>query len=188
MSNIEKEIRLEVSKDQIKKIRNNTESVDERKRMIDITCGKYGFDSLSKVGYICRVRSKNGKHKLEVKNYLDAEKAMEKSIDIDSLKDGVEFLSLLGMEPYLVLDRYRETRKCNGLLICIDEFRNDIGDYIEIEYQNTNRDEAMKFINDMGLELDLKEKYGDIVKARLEEDKEFGKKFTEVLNKYKKDL
>lgn len=188
MSNIEKEIRLEVNKEQIEKVRNNTELVSAKKRMIDITCGKYGFDSLSKVGYICRVRAKNGKYKLEVKNYLDSEKAMEKSIEIDSVRDGVEFLGLLGMDPYLVLDRYREIRKYNGLTICIDEFQDDIGDYIEIEYQETDRDQAIQFVEEMELTLDLKEKYGDIVKTRLEKDKEFEKKFTKSLNGYKKSL
>lgn len=188
MSNVEKEIRLEVNKDQIEKVKNNTELVEERKRMIDITCGKYDFDSLSKVGYICRVRAKNGKYKLEIKNYLDSEKAMEKSIEIESVKDGVEFFELLGMSPYLVLDRYREIRKYNDLLICIDEFQDDIGDYIEIEYQKSNRNQAMQFIKEMDLKLDLKEKYGDIVKIRLANDKEFEKNFTKSLDNYKKNL
>lgn len=188
MSNIEQEIRLEVNKNQIEKVRINTDLVSERKRMIDITCGKYGFDSLSKVGYICRVRAKNGKYKLEIKNYLESEKAMEKSIEIKSVKEGVDFLSLLGMDPYLVLDRYRETRKHNDLLICIDEFQDDIGDYIEIEYQEADRNQAIQFMKDMGLDLDLKEKYGDLIKMRLENDKEFEKKFTESLDSYKKNL
>ena len=43
------------------------------------------------------------------------------------------------MEPYLVLDRYREVRKYNNLLIFIDEF-DTIGSYIEIEYQESDKD------------------------------------------------
>lgn len=58
MKNIEEEIRLGVTKDQIKQIKNITTEYKKDTRMIDITCGKYGFDSLSKVGYICRIRQK----------------------------------------------------------------------------------------------------------------------------------
>ena len=188
MSKMEKEIRLEVNSEQIKKIRNNSELVTEKTRMIDITCGKYGFDSLSKVGYICRVRAKSGKYRIEIKNYLDPEKAIEKSLPINSVKDGIEFFELLGMKPYLVLDRYREVRKHNDLIICIDEFQDTIGDFVELEYQESNRTQAIQYINDMGIELDLKEKYGDIVKNKLKEDKEFEENFNKSLNSYKRNL
>lgn len=188
MSKIEKEIRLEVNKEQIEKIRDNSELITERSRMIDVTCGKYGFDSLSKVGYICRVRAKNGKYKIEIKNYLDKEKAMEKSLPVDSVKDGIEFFELLGMKPYLVLDRYRETRKYDGLIICIDEFQDTLGDFVEIEYQEADRNKAIEYINSIGIEMDLKEKYGDIIKNKLEDDKEFEKNFNYSLDAYKRNL
>ena len=46
----------------------------------------------------------------------------------------------------------------------------------------------MQFIKEMDLDLDLKDKYGDIVKARLENDKEFEKNFSKSLDSYKKSL
>ena len=165
MKSIEEEIRLEVTKDQIKQIKDITKEYKKDTRMIDITCGKYGFDSLSKVGYICRIRQKDNNINMEIKKYLDNEKCIEKSIKIDTVEDGLEFFKLLDLTPYLVLKRNREIRKYNDLLIYIDRF-DDIGDYIEIEYQNSSREEALNFAKNLNIELDFKEKYGDIVRKK----------------------
>ena len=54
MSSIEKEIRLKINDNDIERIKKVTDSYKERTRLIDITCGKYEFDSLSKLGYIGR--------------------------------------------------------------------------------------------------------------------------------------
>lgn len=186
MSNVEKEIRVEVTEEQIDNIREVTEPLSKRTRMIDITCGKYGFDSLATVGYICRIRALNHNYKLEIKNYSNSEKCVEKSLPIKSVKDGIEFLELLGMTPYLVLDRYREIRSYNDLEIFIDEFQNGVGNFIEIEYQKATREEALDFLKKMNIDQVLQDKYGDIIKERLKEDKEFEEKFTESLNDYKK--
>ncbi len=166
MKDIEEEIRLEVTKDQIKQIKDITKEYKEDTRMIDITCGKYGFDSLSKVGYICRIRQKYDKITMEIKKYLEDEKCIEKSIKIDTVEDGLEFFKLLDLTPYLTLKRNREIREYNDLLIYIDRF-DDIGDYIEIEYQNSSREEALNFAKSLNIKLDFKEKYGDIVRKRV---------------------
>ena len=47
MSSIEKEIRLKINDNDIERIKKVTDSYKERTRLIDITCGKYEFDSLS---------------------------------------------------------------------------------------------------------------------------------------------
>ena len=185
MSTIEKEIRLEVTKDEIKSIKKITKCINKKTRMIDITCGKYGFNSLSKVGYICRIRSKNNSICLEIKNYINDEKCLEKSISINSIKDGLDFFKLLDMEPYLVLDREREIRIYNDLIICIDEFDNDIGNYIEIEYQNSNKNEVLDFINKLGIKYEPKDKYGDIIKSKIEKSNKFKNKIISLLEQDK---
>ena len=81
MEDIEEEIRLEVTKDQIKQIKDITKEYKEDTRMIDITCGKYGFDSLSKVGYICRIRQKYDKITMEIKKYLEENPQIAKEIE-----------------------------------------------------------------------------------------------------------
>ena len=68
MSSIEKEIRLKINDNDIVRIKNVTDSYKERTRLIDITCGKYEFDSLSKLGYIGRIRCNGNSYKIEIKN------------------------------------------------------------------------------------------------------------------------
>ena len=80
------------------------------------------------------------------------------------------------MEPYLVLDRYREVRKYNNLLIFIDEL-DTIGSYIEIEYQESDKDEAYKFIELLDLDNKEQDKYGDIVKNLISSDDDLKKKW-----------
>lgn len=180
MSNIEKEIRLKISNDDIKRIKEITTPKTKRIRLIDITCGKYGFDSLKKLGYICRIRCKDNSYKIEIKKYLNNNKCEEKSLKIDNIKDALEFLSLLDMTPYLILDRYREVRTYQNLDIFIDEFK-DIGPYLEIEYQNSTFKEAISFAKNLNLDIKLEEKYGDIVKKKLETSKHFKNDFEKQL-------
>ena len=108
MSSIEKEIRLKINDNDIERIKKVTDSYKERTRLIDITCGKYEFDSLSKLGYIGRIRCNGNSYKIEIKNYQNKDECLEKSLPINSIRDGLDFFKLLNMEPYLVLDRYRE--------------------------------------------------------------------------------
>ena len=87
------------------------------------------------------------------------------------------------MEPYLVLDRYREVRKYNSLLIFIDEF-DTIGSYIEIEYQESDKDEAYKFIELLNLDNKEQDKYGDIVRNLISSDDNLKNKMIKKLERY----
>ena len=87
------------------------------------------------------------------------------------------------MEPYLVLDRYREVRKYNNLLIFIDEF-DTIGSYIEIEYQESDKDEVYKFIELLNLDNKEQDKYGDIVRNLISSDDNLKKKMIKKLERY----
>lgn len=183
MSSIEKEIRLKINDNDIVRIKNVTDSYKERTRLIDITCGRYEFDSLSKFGYIGRIRCKGNSYKIEIKNYQNKDECLEKSLPINSIRDGLDFFKLLNMEPYLVLDRYREVRKYNNLLIFIDEF-DTIGSYIEIEYQESDKDEAYKFIELLDLDNKEQDKYGDIVRNLISSDDNLKKKMIKKLERY----
>ena len=183
--NIEKEIRLKVNEEEIEKIRNVSVSYKKETHLIDVTMGMYGFDSLYKTGYICRVRSNNNECFLEIKKYFNDNECIEKNIKVSSLKDGIDFLNLLGYEIYLILDRYREIRKYNDLILYIDRF-DDIGNYLEIEYQDSNKEEAEQFINKFNLSKELQDKYGDILCKKLNEDFNYRENFNKKLNLYKK--
>ena len=178
----EKEVRFIISKNQIDNIKKNTTPFKERTEMLDITCGYDGFNSYSKYGFICRIRQKGDKKTLEVKNYINKNECLEQSINLEKVSDGVNYLNLIGMKPYLYLKRFREVRKYNDLKIFIDEF-DILGNFVEIEYQDSNneKEEIRKFkelIDIKGLEQDM---YGGIVKDKLENDAEFRKIFEDNL-------
>lgn len=183
MSSIEKEIRLKINDNDIERIKKMTDSYKERTRLIDITCWKYEFDSLSKLGYIGRIRCNGNSYKIEIKNYQNKDECLEKALPINSIRDGLDFFKLLNMEPYLVLDRYREVRKYNNLLIFIDEF-DTIGSYIEIEYQESDKDEAYKFIKLLDLDNKEQDKYGDIVRNLISSDDNLKNKMVKKLERY----
>lgn len=182
--NLEKEVRYAISENVKEKIIELTTPYKEKIEMLDITCGYAGFNSYSKYGYICRVRQKGNRKTLEVKNYKNNNECIEQEIVLDRVCDGVNYLKLIGMEPYLYLKRYREVRKYKNLKIFIDEF-DIIGDYVEIEYQDSkNEKEEMKeFKCLVGINAKEEDMYGGIVKDRLEKDKEFKKIFVSNLDK-----
>ena len=117
---IEKEVRYCITDNQIKKIIKNTVPYKERKEMLDITCGYDGFNSYAKYGFKCRIRQKEEKKTLEVKKYFNENECLEQSIKLEKLVDGINYLKLIGMTPYLYLKRFREVRKFKSLKIFID--------------------------------------------------------------------
>lgn len=169
-----------MKKKKIELLKNSCIYDKERTRLIDITCGNYEFDFLSKLGYIGRIRCNGNSYKIEIKNYQNKDECLEKALPINSIRDGLDFFKLLNMEPYLVLDRYREVRKYNNLLIFIDEF-DTIGSYIEIEYQESDKDGAYKFIELLDLDNKEQDKYGDIVRNLISSDDNLKKKMIKKL-------
>ena len=180
--NIEKEVRYLASKEIINKIISETLPYKERQHMMDITFGYDGFNSLSKYGFICRIRYKNDKRVLEVKKKIE-EGWLEQEINLADLGEGINFYKLIGMTPYMFLNRYREARKFKGLKIFIDEI-DIVGDYVEIEFQDSNdaKNELLEFLKLVGIQGPEQDLYGDIIKERLQTDKEFSDRYISALN------
>lgn len=175
---LEKEVRYLINEKEKKRIIDLTEPYKEKTNMLDITCGYDGFDSYKKYGYICRIRQKGNKKTLEVKNYKNSNECIEQAINLDKVIDGVNYLKLIGMKPYLYLKRDREVRKYKDLKVFIDEF-DIIGSYVEIEYQDSKdgKNKVDEFINLVGINGEEQDMYGGIIKDKLEKDKEFKKVF-----------
>ena len=70
-----------------------------------------------------------------------------------------------------------------NLLIFIDEF-DTIGSYIEIEYQESDKDETYKFIELLDLDNKEQDKYGDIVRNLINNDDNLKKKMIKKLERY----
>lgn len=180
----EKEVRYLINKEQSEKIIKNTELYKEKTEMLDITCGYDGFNSYSKYGFICRIRQKGNNKTLEVKKYTNKNECLEQAIKLERIVDGVNYLKLIGMEPYLYLKRTREIRKYKNLKIFIDEF-DILGKFVEIEYQDSENEvkEIEEFIKLVGIEGIEQDMYGGIVKDKLESDKNFKETFDKGLSK-----
>lgn len=181
---IEKEVRYSINNNQIKSIIKNTNPYKERIEMMDITCGYDGFNSYDKYGFICRIRQKGNNKTLEVKNYLNKHECLEQSIKLEKVSDGVNYLKLIGMKPYLYLKRFREVRKYKNLKIFIDEF-DIIGNYVEIEYQDSDnvKEELQEFLDLNKIDDYPQDMYGGILKEKLEKDSNFKTIFEEKLAK-----
>lgn len=181
---IEKEVRYAISNEQLLKIKNVTTEYKERTEMLDITCGYDGFNSYSKYGFICRVRQKGDKKTLEVKNYSNNNECIEQSIKLEDVIEGVNYLKLIGMKPYLYLKRFREVRKYKNLKVFIDEF-DIIGNYVEIEYQDSgnSKEELEEFIKLVNIDTEPQDMYGGIIKDKLENEEGFKEKFEINLDK-----
>lgn len=186
---LEKEVRYSISDIEIVKILSYTKPLKEKTKMIDITFGYDGFYSLKKNGYICRIRQKDDRCSLEVKNYKSANECLEQSILLNKLSDGINYLKLINMKPYLYLERNRTVRKYNNLEIFIDEF-DILGNFVEIEYQDSldGINELNKFLDLIGINKEQEGLYGDIVKEKINNDVEFNEKYNKKLNKVLNNL
>jgi hypothetical protein len=102
--NIEKEVRYAITNNQIKNIIGLTTPYKDKQQTLDITFGYKGFESLSKFGYVCRIRQKQEKTVLEIKKKI-SDGWLEQEIKIDKICDGINFFKLLNMTPYMYLKK-----------------------------------------------------------------------------------
>lgn len=180
---IEKEVRYKITdKKKIEEIVANTEELKVRTNVIDLVMGWSGFNSLNDYGFICRLRKKNYKINLECKKRISDEEWNESKIALNTFKEGYDFLSLLGMKPYLYINRYRQVRKYRNVNIFIDEV-DMLGNFVEIEFQNTNdeKEQIKKFIQEFGIDDEKQELYGNLFKEKVENDELFRVEFNKKL-------
>ncbi|MBQ9791766.1 MAG: CYTH domain-containing protein [Clostridia bacterium] len=171
---IEKEIRFRVDRKTKDKIILSTGSLKDRAEMLDITFGRDGFNSLAKNGYICRIRQKPQKLTLEVKKKTP-NGWLEQEIPLSKLSDGINYLQLMDMKPYMYLQRFREVRRYKNLKVFIDEI-DVLGDFVEIEYQDSA--DAMGELNEFLALTNLnfnatEDLYGDIIMKSLKSNPAF---------------
>lgn len=182
---IEKEIRYKVTEEQIKNIKKISKQIGGKYEQKDLTLGYDGFESLKKYGYVCRVREKNNRIWMEVKNRKEDGTFYETKIDINSFYEGIEFYKAIGMKPYMYMNRIREILDYKGLKIFID-YIELLGNYVEIEYQEIDnyKDIINEFINNTKIEPIQQPLYGDIYMDLIHKDKEFKEKLDKELSKF----
>lgn len=176
---IEKEIRFKIESDsKIKEIELETEEIQGKSETIDLVLGWKGFESLDKYGFICRVRKKNDEIYLECKKKIKDNIWNESKIKLKEFREGVNFLSLIGMKPYLYINRKRQIRKFKDLKIYIDDV-DMLGSFIEIEFQEAQneKEQIQEFLSHFNIKNIEQKLYGDIFKEKIETDINFKAEF-----------
>ena len=183
---IEREIRFKINNEIKEKIINSSKLVREKEICVDLCMGKYGFDSLDKLGYIIRIRNKNNKIFIESKRRLDNNSWNESTIKLDDINQGYEFLKNIGLEPYLYINRKREERSIKEAKIFIDEIEL-LGTYVEFELEEGFEPKDLKkYLKENNITGKPDKLYGDIFKEKMKSE-EFKKKFENSLNNFLKD-
>lgn len=153
--------------------------VQKTARVCDIVLGRHGFDSVSKDGFVVRLRGTTD-CKLELKERIEEGVWRETTVGIDSRKAGLQILLCLGFKPHLVIDRTRHTFESQKYTLCFDDVEG-LGKFIEVEtneYHSESDD-----LEDIVKYLDTFPKlppYGDLVRTNLQ-DETFAKNFTAFL-------
>lgn len=180
---VEKEVRFLIDAEKKEEILKQCIEVGEEKRVVDITIGKDGFNSLSNYGYIIRIRNKNGKTTLEVKKRTDTNEWEEYGTEINDVPNTLKMFELMGYVPYLLIDRKRISAKYGDLILEFDDV-DLLGEYLEIEYQESDYNKVVELITKFNIENNPEKLYGDIFKEKVETDEVFNNNFVKKLAKY----
>jgi len=178
---IEREVRYKINETIRENIINSTYPIEDRTKCVDLCMGKYGFDSLDKLGYVIRLREKNGKCVMESKKRLEDNTWSEVKISLDSMKNGYDFLTNIGLKPYLYINRTREIREIDVAKVYIDDLEL-LGSFVEFELKdNYSFSDLEDYLNNIGIENNPEKLYGDIFKEKIKEAN-FNDKLNKAIN------
>ena len=180
---LEKEVRFQVSDETFKRAQKFNINQNPPVQVLDITCGAYGKNSLQKTGMIFRVRQKGNKYSLEIKKRTEDKNWIEESISLPNAENGLSFLNLAGIKPYLYINRMRTSFTYGNLKIDMDDVEL-LGKFIEIEYQDSKdaENELVSFKNSCGITSEPAPLYGNIIFEKQETDEKFNEIYTQKLN------
>lgn len=180
---VEREVRFKIDENIKNKIIASSMLVEDVATCVDLCMGRYGFDSLDRLGYIIRLRNKNGKCVLESKKRLGNNSWQEETITLNTMKEGYKFLKNIGLEPYLYINRTRQIRTIDEAKIFIDEV-DLLGTFVEFELADGFDFKDIKYyLKENGIENNPEKLYGDIFKEKLTDDN-FKLEFNKVLNEF----
>lgn len=180
---LEKEVRYEVNDETFEKIKKLNTNNTPQTQVLDITCGAYGKESLQVTGMIFRVRQKGDKFSLEIKKRTEDKNWIEEHINLENAKQGLNFLNLAGITPYLYINRMRTSFTHGNLKIDLDDVEL-LGKFVEIEYQDSNNasqelEEFKKICNINSEPADL---YGTLIFNKQKTDPTFNDEYNKRLN------
>lgn len=142
----------------------------------------YSNESLRANGAIVRIRKTDKRSlltfKRRIENQFDVKQQIEHETDIGDASAAEAIIAELGLKPFLVYEKYRDTWRFRSVEIVIDEL--PFGNFMEIEGSITEIKEAEMFLGIEGLAAEpetyprltakLGEKTGEITEARFKKD------------------
>ena len=180
---IEREVRYKINDEIKNKVISSSYAVELPNVCVDLCMGKYGFDSLDKLGYIIRLRNQSGKCVMESKKRLEDNSWQEVTVALNSMKEGYDFLENIGLAPYLYINRTREVRRIEMAKIFIDKV-DLLGTFIEFELEDGYQFADLEdYLDQNGIENKPEKLYGDIFKEKCQNE-EFRIKLDYELNKF----
>lgn len=156
-------------------------------RVIDVTFGLSGAESMQINGWVVRLRKMDEKVSLEYKAPLNKDwtEWKEIAVGIDNAKNAISMLQHIGLKPGLLLDRERITGKWKEGIVCLDKFAL-LGTFVELEICNQNG--VQLFFRDFENKFNLSETnqcepYGKLMLARLKDNLYLRDQVNEYLSK-----
>lgn len=85
------------------------------------------------------------------------------------MKQGYYFLTNIGLEPYLYINRIREIRKIDIAKVYLDKLEL-LGDFVEFELEDGHEfNELADYLKEIGIETEPEMLYGDIFKEKVKD-------------------
>jgi adenylate cyclase class 2 len=129
---------------------------------------KSSFRNFGETGEVLRLRKQNPGSDVvtfkgpRLKSEMKAREEIE--VDIENSSEAIELLKKLGCEPWITVEKERETYQCNKFTVNLDEVK-DLGQFMEIEtkIEGTQskleaEQEIFNLLNKIGISKNLIEK------------------------------
>ncbi len=146
-----------------------TESVvalGEPVKVVDLTFGLAGIDSMPAHGWIVRLRTVDSASRLEYKRRLGLSSWEEIGVGVDDAAEAARLMQRIGLTPGLFLSRERRSGTLDGWSIHVDRVQW-LGDFVEFEWSEVPPPNEPPIIL-MGIPPESEaEAYGDQLARRL---------------------
>jgi adenylate cyclase, class 2 len=154
-NNMQKEFEIKSKVESISEIRKKLKKIGARKigikRNVDIyytpESGEKYYGNRSRLKFRIRFDGESDKGRLEVHKILNLHEAIEYELPVGDVKMVKIMLKELRFKQCSIVDKVRESYKYGSLNIELDKVK-ELGEFMEVEIMNSDRNKAVKRINE----------------------------------------